>query len=236
MKKNVLLIAAYSVILFITGCNKSGTINGEVTSSSLGSPIAGAMVKTDPATSVVMTNSEGRYTIPNISPGKYTVTATFSKNGIAGSANVTIQVVANKTTIADMALLWRHDSPQEKLIGSWRLSCDGLLLELIFYNNSTWEERDTKDHHRFTSGNYHVDFSKNPAWIDIAPTEKLSLGKYGCTPLTKGIIRFVNDDVIEIRFRRDSSGRIGGERPTLFDVPSEDSILTDVILVLARGK
>ncbi len=56
-----------------------GNISGTVIDSNNGSPIPAANVSTDPPTSSVTTDVQGNYTIPDVHPGNYTVSA--SKSG-----------------------------------------------------------------------------------------------------------------------------------------------------------
>ena len=79
----------------------TGEINGKVIVSSTGDLISAASVSTDPPTSSVTTGGEGNYSIPDIPPGDYAVTAT--KFGHE-SVSVSIAVVAGKTTTADIHL------------------------------------------------------------------------------------------------------------------------------------
>lgn len=79
----------------------TGAIQGEVTNVTGDTVIAGAIVTTSPATSSVSTNAQGAYSIPNVSPGQYSVMA--AKGGYnPGSVNVT--VVAGQTTTANIHL------------------------------------------------------------------------------------------------------------------------------------
>lgn len=88
-----------------------GQISGTVTNASTGAPIAGASMSTQPATVTVSTDSQGQYTINNVQPKSYTVTA--SATGYF-SASVSTTVTAGKTATANIAL-----EVQADYSGSW---------------------------------------------------------------------------------------------------------------------
>ena len=79
----------------------TGTINGTVTDTSTGSPIAGANVSTQPATTTTTTDAQGTYSISNVAPGSYTVIASAS-GYITGNASAT--VTGGQTATANLAL------------------------------------------------------------------------------------------------------------------------------------
>lgn len=79
----------------------TGTIQGQVTNETGDTVIVNAIITTSPATSSVSTNTQGSYTIPNVSPGQYTVTA--AKGGY-NSGSVAIAVLAGQTTTANIHL------------------------------------------------------------------------------------------------------------------------------------
>ncbi|MCP4540376.1 MAG: hypothetical protein GY832_24830 [Chloroflexi bacterium] len=79
----------------------AGKIDGKVMDSSDGSFIPFANVSTDPPTSSVTTDERGDYSIADVSPGNYAVTA--SKFGYT-SASVNIAVGTNRTTTTDLHL------------------------------------------------------------------------------------------------------------------------------------
>jgi len=87
----------------------TGTIVGTITESGSSAAISGASVSTLPATTTVTTNSQGAYTISNVSAGSYTVTASAS-GYIDNNTNIT--VTAGQTTTANLAL-------QANYSGSW---------------------------------------------------------------------------------------------------------------------
>ena len=79
----------------------TGTIQGQVTNAADDTLIAGVNVTTTPTTSAVSTDAQGKYTIPDVFPGEYTVT--ISKDGFSPDS-VTIKVVAGQITTANMQL------------------------------------------------------------------------------------------------------------------------------------
>ncbi len=111
MKQKIFIIIL-ALLVVLSSCKKSptgpdtdgattGTISGTVTDSSTGSPIAGASVSTQPATTTATTDSQGNYSISNVTPGSYTVTASAS-GYFPGSASVT--VTAGQTSTCNVAL------------------------------------------------------------------------------------------------------------------------------------
>lgn len=81
---------------------KQGAISGVVVNSVSIVPLSGATVTTTPSTSVVKTDTSGRFVFSNITPGKYIVTA-----ALAGYDSNSIEVVVVSEAIAtgDLALL-----------------------------------------------------------------------------------------------------------------------------------
>jgi hypothetical protein len=106
---SVILILVVPLIFLLSSCSEedpvqtptTGTIQGKVTNSTGDSVIVGATVSTNPPTSSVTTNSSGDYSIPDVSPGQYSVTAT--KVGY-NPTTVLITVSAGKTTTANISL------------------------------------------------------------------------------------------------------------------------------------
>jgi len=87
----------------------TGTISGTVTEAGTSSAISGASVSTTPATTTATTNAQGAYTISNVSPGSYTVTA--SASGYIDK-DTSITVTAGQTATASLTL-------QADYSGSW---------------------------------------------------------------------------------------------------------------------
>jgi len=114
MNKMVQIWLVLLCSLFIFSCMKSnptapttGTIQGQVTNATGDTAIVGAIVTTSPATSSVSTNAQGNYTIMNVTPGQYTVTA--AKGGY-NDGSVSISVAAGQTTTADIHLSYTADN------------------------------------------------------------------------------------------------------------------------------
>jgi hypothetical protein len=98
------------LVTFILNCSddneddpepKTGTISGQVTDEETGSAILGANIKAQPAMSSVNADASGNFTISNVNPGSYFVTAT--KNNY-NTNNVKVTVIANQTTPCDILL------------------------------------------------------------------------------------------------------------------------------------
>lgn len=111
MKQKIFLIILALIILLPSckspsspdtdGVTTTGTISGTVTDASTGNPIAGASVSTQPTTLLVTTDAQGNFSISNVTPGSYTVSASAS-GYLAGSASVT--VTGGQTAAANLAL------------------------------------------------------------------------------------------------------------------------------------
>ena len=78
-----------------------GSISGVVKDATTELPIQGVNIQTDPATSSVTTDSDGRYTISGITPGSYKVKT--SKSGYA-DAEIPVVVTAGNETAADIPM------------------------------------------------------------------------------------------------------------------------------------
>jgi hypothetical protein len=81
--------------------DQTGMIRGKVTNAGGDTLIAGASVTTSPATSSVTTNSLGEYTISNVNPDAYTVTAT--KTGY-NEGNTAVTVLTGKVAVGDIKM------------------------------------------------------------------------------------------------------------------------------------
>lgn len=79
----------------------TGTISGRVTSAT-GTPLDGATITTQPTTTGGTTDSQGNFTIANVSPGSYVVSA--ARTGYQ-TATVNVSVVAGQTVSANLSLL-----------------------------------------------------------------------------------------------------------------------------------
>ena len=110
VKWRALLLMPVISILFLSlmSCNLAGTqpsstttgeIRGVVIDSSDGSPIAYANVITEPPTSSVTTDSDGKYSLPGVYPGDYRVIAIKRDNT---SRDVRVSVTAGGITTADL--------------------------------------------------------------------------------------------------------------------------------------
>jgi uncharacterized protein (TIGR02145 family) len=108
MKKMSILLLM--TILVFSSCKKddsnpsvpvNGNIQGNITNTSDGTAINGASVETIPPTNAVITNQLGDFTMSDVTPGTYIVTAT--KSGY-DTNSVSISVISGKTTTANIQL------------------------------------------------------------------------------------------------------------------------------------
>ncbi|MCX8074065.1 MAG: carboxypeptidase regulatory-like domain-containing protein [Clostridia bacterium] len=104
----VVLILILTICLF-SSCDKiadskleTGTIRGTVKTYYGDTLLAGAIISTNPATSVVSTNNNGEYIIENVPIGKYTVIA--NKQGFKKDS-LNVNVIKDKVSLAEFRLL-----------------------------------------------------------------------------------------------------------------------------------
>ncbi len=110
----------------------TGEISGKVLDSSTSASVSSASISTNPPTSSVTTDVEGKYSIPGIPPGDYTVTAT--KFGYE-SVSVEVAVVAGKTTTADLHLIAKSTDARTSSTTNPALT-DGLIAYYPFSGNA----------------------------------------------------------------------------------------------------
>lgn len=77
-------------------------ISGKVTDKQSNQPIVGAQITTNPVTSSVVTGSDGNYTIPDVNPSQYTITA---RKDAYNDNTTTVTVTEGKTVNADIQLM-----------------------------------------------------------------------------------------------------------------------------------
>src|SRR5437879_5945832 len=80
---------------------QQGTVAGQVTDQSTGTPLAGARLTVQGTSLVTSSNAEGRYTLRNVPAGAVTVRATFIGYAAASRA---LTVNSGETATADLAL------------------------------------------------------------------------------------------------------------------------------------
>ncbi|MCF8451616.1 MAG: TonB-dependent receptor [Pedobacter sp.] len=107
MKHNVIVrILSISLLLILgtltTFSQQSGKISGKVTDSKSGETLIGLTVKITGATLGASTDIEGRYTLGNLNPGKYSLS--FSYIGYQAKNITDIEVLAGKTTTLDVIM------------------------------------------------------------------------------------------------------------------------------------
>ena len=81
---------------------QTGTISGTVTAASSGETLPGANVVIVGTQNGASTDADGQFTITGVSPGSYTVRASFI--GYKAQSKSTIQVTAGETTVVDFSL------------------------------------------------------------------------------------------------------------------------------------
>lgn len=83
-----------------------GVIEGTVSDSRTGLPVAGVNITTNPPTASVLTDAQGKYTIPQVirlsGNSKYNIIAT--KNGYKKNSDVNIIVLGGRTTRGDVII------------------------------------------------------------------------------------------------------------------------------------
>jgi len=101
------IVLLLSLLFF--GCAKetitpqtSGNIKGRVQNSSTGKGLPAVSISTNPGTNVILTDSDGHFSLNNIPTGNYVVKA--SKNGFQ-SKSVNVGVEDNKTATAQILLM-----------------------------------------------------------------------------------------------------------------------------------
>jgi hypothetical protein len=96
--------------------NNFGIITGKITTITGDTAVAGAMVKTSPAFKTVYTDSSGKYSIPDVAPGYYTVIA--SKPGYA-SDSATVSIVDWRTVSVNLSISYISVPPLFDFTGYW---------------------------------------------------------------------------------------------------------------------
>lgn len=100
----------FANIVLLTSCSKddnnpiipaTGTIEGIVLDAVSLNPLIGVTISTNPATSIVLTNGEGKYSISGVPAGSYTVIA--SKDGY-NSSNLNVTVNSGQISQASFTL------------------------------------------------------------------------------------------------------------------------------------
>lgn len=108
--KNFFLCFIFANIVLLTSCNKddnnpiipaTGTIEGIVLDAVSSNPLIGVTISTNPATSIVLTNGEGKYSMSGVPAGSYTVIA--SKDGY-NSSNLNVTVNSGQISQASFTL------------------------------------------------------------------------------------------------------------------------------------
>lgn len=148
----------------------TGTISGTVMNKTGDSLISAAIINTEPPTSSVSSDNEGKYTIEEVDPGNYIVQAV--KDGY-DPGNVNVIVKAGKTVTADIRmgiLLANHPPTKPQLI-----SPENNSEYQSVYSILKWKESSDQDGDAIV---YDVYFGKeNPPPLDVESTDSTSLKK-----------------------------------------------------------
>lgn len=111
MTKLLRFVASVFVVVLLAATAsyaQTGTISGTVTDAATGNPLPGVNVVMEGTTQGATTDAEGSYAIINVSPGSYTVRATFV--GYADQVTENVDVNINLTTTINIQM-------QEKTVG-----------------------------------------------------------------------------------------------------------------------
>lgn len=129
-------------------------ITGKVTDKETNKPISGAQVTTNPSSSSVNTGSDGNYTIPDLNPGQYTLTA--KKEGYNDNIT-TVTVQEGKTVTADIQLTKASPelnvSPNILDFETSKSSLNFFITNKLQVGTVTWK------------------ITTDQAWLSISPTE-----------------------------------------------------------------
>ncbi|MHB1686561.1 MAG: FISUMP domain-containing protein [Ignavibacteriaceae bacterium] len=107
----IFIILIFVITMMIIGCSKNGNnptqtnitgnMQGKVTNLSDGSAVSGASIKTNPTTSLAVSDQSGNFSINGIPSGTYSVTA--SKTGYMNNS-LNVSVSSGKTAVANIQL------------------------------------------------------------------------------------------------------------------------------------
>lgn len=99
---NISFLLSFLLISHSVYSQQNGKISGKVTDIKTGESLIGLTVKITGGTLGASTDVEGRYTLGNLAPGKYSLT--FSYIGYQSKNITEIEVLAGKTTILDVSI------------------------------------------------------------------------------------------------------------------------------------
>ncbi len=114
-RKTVILLVFLTPILIIANAliwaSATGKIEGTITDKDTGNPVAGASVAVVGTSKGAVTDLDGKYTIPNLEPGVYTMKITHREYCTLEVTNV--KVIADITTLQSFALPRKTDKQNE---------------------------------------------------------------------------------------------------------------------------
>ena len=146
-----------------------GNIIGKVLNKVNGNPIDGVQITTQPATSVVITDYSGNYTITDLAMGTYKVIASRA-NYISDSVVVTVGRWA--TVRADFGLYQITAIPAAGLVAYYPFNGNAIDASGNGYNGAVYGATLTMD--RFQKVNSSYQFNGSSSYIDISNTSNLN--------------------------------------------------------------
>jgi len=112
------------VILTAVGCGTQstlrGTIVGTIVDSQTGIGVSGATVMTSPTTSSVITDINGNFSIPDVEPGVYTVTANATD---FNSNSLTVNVDSGRSATTHIVLVSMGGSFSRNILPVFSVNC-----------------------------------------------------------------------------------------------------------------
>lgn len=119
-----LMLAVALALISVAGCGTRttlrGSITGTVVDSQTGIGVAGASVLTSPSTSTVLTDINGNFTIADVQPGVYTVTANAADYN---SNSLTVNVDNGVTATTHLTLVSMGGSFSRNILPIFMVNC-----------------------------------------------------------------------------------------------------------------
>lgn len=97
----LVVVLTACLVLAAAPSAQTGALTGLVTENATGDPIPGATVRLEGTTLGVSTDVEGRYTLPRIDPGEYTLAVSFVSYR---TFRTTVAIAAGETTVEDVEI------------------------------------------------------------------------------------------------------------------------------------
>lgn len=119
-----MVLALGLALLGAVGCGTRttlrGSITGTVVDSQTGIGVAGASVLTSPSTATVLTDINGNFTIPDVQPGVYTVTANATDYN---SNSLTVSVDSGVTATTHVTIVSMGGSFSRNILPIFMVNC-----------------------------------------------------------------------------------------------------------------